>query len=115
MRRMSTTSKSTASPEATWMWLDVLLRSMRSRPIAWLLGIWLAGWALFAWHALHPSSWGAAWGALHNAANAVSPPRTGLEGQGGHTWLHELGRWGQVALYASTGALSLYVSYALWV
>lgn len=115
MRRMSTTSKSTASPEATWMWFDVLLRSMRCRPIAWLLGIWLAGWALIAWHALHPSSWEIAWGALHNAANAASPPRTGREGQDGLTWLHELGRWGQIVLYASTGALSLYVGYALWV
>ncbi len=47
--------------------LDRVFRSMRTRPIAWLLGIWLAGWALFGWQALHPASWEAVWGAVHKA------------------------------------------------
>src|ERR1700730_11200109 len=108
---MSTKNKSLEGTEAWWLLLTAILKSMRSRPRVWLLAIWLAGWALFAWHVLHPTSWEAVWGALHNA---VSPARTGSDGQGWLSWLYELGRWGQIALYTSTALLALYVSYALW-
>ncbi len=115
MRRMSTRNRSAETTKAWWLLLTALLRSMRSRPLPWLLAIWLCGWALFTWHAVHPSSWGAVWSALHNTINAVSPARNGGKGQGVIDWLYELGRWGQLALYTSTSLLALYVSNALWV
>jgi hypothetical protein len=103
-------------PEAWWLLLTAILKSMRNRPRAWLLAAWLCGWALFAWHALHSTSWDAVWSTLHNA---VSPAGHGDEsqgqGQGGIDWLYELGRWGQLALYTSTALLAMYTSYALWV
>ncbi len=109
---MRTRNRSSVGTEVWWVWLTAILKSMRSRPGGWLMSIWLAGWALFAWHAMYPTSWEAVWGALHNA---VSPARTGSDGQGRLSWLYDLGRWGQIALYISTSLLALYVSYALWV
>jgi hypothetical protein len=50
--RMGTRNKSTETTEAWWVLLTAILKSMRNRPVAWLVAIWLSGWALFAWHAI---------------------------------------------------------------
>src|SRR5438445_478196 len=109
---MSTRGRSVAASEARWIWLAALLKSIRNRPIAWLLMIWLVGWALCAWHALHLASWETVWDTLYRAASLA---RAGHEGQASLSWLRELGRWGQIALYTSTGILALYVGPACWV
>ncbi len=109
MRRSPTRRRQVVATEAWWMWLGKILRSMRSRPLAWLVAIWLTGWAFFAWHMVHPSSWETLWGILQKGIT----PQPAIQGQIG--WLDELGRWGQIALYASTGALALYAGYTLWV
>ena len=80
--------------------------------MAWLLTIWLVGWVLLAWRAIHPYSWEAVWGTLHNV---VLSTRNGRQDQGGLDWLQNMARWGQIALYTSTGVLALYAGYAAWV
>ncbi len=114
MNTRRSTRRSTTETEAWQAVLVTLIRSMRERPLAWLLAIWLIGWGLVAWHAINPPSWDAVWAALNNV---LSPSQFRHPGEGPvvGTWLHEIARWGQVALYASTAILALYVSYALWV
>lgn len=103
------------------MWsllLERVLRSMWSAPAAWLLGLWLVGWALFGWQAMHPASWETTWDAIYRALAPGQEGRTGGARQADHwapVWLDGVGRWGIVALFVSTAALALYVSYALWV
>lgn len=105
-------SVSTTTTDATWVALGRLLKSIRSRPVVWLLAIWLAGWGLYAWHIVHPISWDTLWATLQSAAGAMRNDRVHKTG---FAWLHELGRWGQVGLYTSTAMLALYSGFALWV
>jgi hypothetical protein len=113
---MNTSKRPTDTTEAWWTVLTAILKSMKNRPIAWLLGEWLSGWALFAWHAIHPASWDTVWAIVNSALaraqdGGVQPP----DPQAGVTWLQEVARWGQIALFFSTGLLALYAGYALWV
>jgi hypothetical protein len=107
--------RSATTTDAAWVALDRMLRSIRRRPLAWLLAIWLAGWAVYAWHIVHPSSWETLWATLQSAAGAAGIMRSGRDQQTAFAWLHELGKWGQVGLYASTAMLALYSGFALWV
>jgi hypothetical protein len=105
-------SANATAVDATWAVLGSLLKSIRRRPLAWLLAIWLAGWGLYTWHIVHPTSWDTLWATLQSAAEAMRNERhspTDL------AWLHELGRWGQVGLYTSTAILAFYSGFAIWV
>ena len=111
---MSAKNRSGETTEAWWALLTAILKSMRNRPVAWLVGVWLSGWVLFAWHTIHLASWNAVWGTVNNVlarAHSGQP----ANGQASSPWLHEVARWGQIALYMSTGILVLYATYAMWV
>ena len=113
---MSTRNRSDNTSDAWWAMLTAILKSMRDRPVAWLVGMWLCGWALVAWRVLHSASWDGVWGTVNSVLvqgqnGGVQP----LSPQEGVTWLHEVATWGQTALYISTGLLALYTCYALWV
>ena len=114
MSKMNNRSDSTT--EAWWAVLTAILKSMRDRPLAWLAGLWVCGWALFGWHAIHAASWDTVWGAVNsflwrtqNSGKQVYDP------QGTVPWLQEVARWGQAVLYSSTGLLALYAAYAIGV
>ncbi len=110
---MSNTTRSattTTATETAWLALSRLLKSIHSRPVVWLLSIWLAGWALFAWHIVHPSSWEAVWDTLHHA---VRPSLAGSNAQSVYSWLRRIVEWGEVGMYASTTLLALYMGCAL--
>ncbi len=113
---MSTRNKSDGTSEMWWALLTAILKSMLNRPLAWLVGVWLCGWALFAWHALHSASWDGVWGMVNGSLaraqnSSIQPPNP----RGSVTWLEEVAKWGQTALLISTGLLALYICYALWV
>jgi hypothetical protein len=98
---MSARNKSDETMEAWWALLTGIVKSMRNRPMAWLAGVWLSGWVLFAWHAIHAASWDTVWGMVNNVLARAQSGNSGEE-QAGVTWLHETAKWGLVALYAST-------------
>lgn len=111
---MRTKHKQSGTTSTSSAMLTGILHSMQNRPMAWLMSVWAVGWAIFAWHFIHPASWDAAWGALNRA---VSPARhiNGASEPAAVRWLREIGKWGQVSLYSSSTVLALYVCYALWV
>jgi hypothetical protein len=113
---MSARNRSGNTTEAWWALLTAILKSMRDRPFAWLAGVWLCGWALIAWHAIHPASWEGVWSTVNSvvtrAQNGDVQP---TNPQGSITWLQEVAKWGQSVLFISTGLLALYTCYALWV
>jgi hypothetical protein len=112
---MSTRNKSDGTTEMWWALLTAILKSMRNRPLAWLVGVWLCCWALFAWHTVHPASWDGVWGTVNSVlARAQNGGVQPLHPQGSLTWLEEVAKWGQTALFISTGLLALYTCYALW-
>lgn len=108
--------QSDSTTEAWWAVLTAILKSVRDRPLAWLAGLWICGWVLFGWHAIHPASWDSAWGAVNSFLwRAQNSGEQVYDPQGTVPWLQEVARWGQAVLYASTGLLALYVAYAIGV
>lgn len=109
-------NRSDSTTEAWWAVLTAIVKSMRERPLAWLAGLWVCGWALFGWHAIHPASWDTVWGAVNSFLwRAQNSGEQVYNSQGTVPWLQEVARWGQAVLYSSTGLLALYAGYASWV
>src|SRR6476660_294160 len=98
MGSRSVSANPATATDAAWLVLSRLLKSIRSRPVAWLLSIWIAGWGLFVWHIVHPSSWQSIWDTLHHI---VAPQGTGRDVHTIFTWLDQVGSWGQVSLQTS--------------
>ena len=112
MRRPITRRRQVAPTEMGWMWLNGLVRSLRKRPGRghWRYGS-RVGLCSPGMLCILPS-WDAVWSTIHNVVSRVGG---GRENQAYPAWLHNMARWGQIAIYTSTGVLALYAGYALWV
>jgi hypothetical protein len=111
---MSTRNRSDGTPEVWWALLTAILKSMRNRPLAWLTGFWLCGWALVVWQAVHPASWDLVWGLVNSILRQTERGGGQPFSPGASVaWLQEVARWGQTVLFVSTGLLALYASYGL--
>lgn len=114
---MSAKNRTTQTTEVWWAVLAAIGKSIQNRPLAWAIAVWAAGWALVLWHVIHPVSWDSTFEAVNKI---VSPARSAYVSNDripgtSVTWLYEIGKWGQIALYVSSTMLALYICYALWV
>ncbi len=57
---MANRNTANSSEDVIWVLLCKVASGIQKRPIFFFMPVLLAGWAVVAWHALHPASWYAA-------------------------------------------------------